>query len=133
MAYNAQVWGRKAWHFIHMVALSYPDSPTEENKKNYLNFFESLQDTLVCSVHIKENMQKNPPRLNSRKELFEWTVDIHNEVNRNKKEVISYQEAIKEIDKNSSQSSYDIAKGVLLSACVSTLLVIFSYKLAKRG
>jgi len=139
MGYSPTIWGRQAWHFIHMVALSYPDSPTEENKESYLKFFESLQQTLpcnVCGVHFKENMGKNPPRLGSRKELFEWTVDIHNKVNKkNQKRVLSYEDAIKEIDKNSKPSgltSYDIAKGVLVSAAVSTLLIFFSYNLAKR-
>ncbi len=140
MGYSPKIWGRQAWHFIHMVALSYPDNPTEEDKKNYLRFFQSLSHALpcpVCGEHFKQNMDKSPPRLDSRKELFEWTVDIHNEVNKmNQKKVLSYDQAIDELRKNSvtkpSWSDRDLAKALLTSAFLSTLLVLFSYNLVKR-
>ena len=37
MGFSPLIWGRQAWHFIHMVALTYPNNPTEADKKNYLN------------------------------------------------------------------------------------------------
>lgn len=140
MGYSPEVWGRQAWHFIHMVALSYPEQPTDEDKENYTRFLKSLEFALPCSIcgeHFRENMEKHPPRLNSRQQFFEWTVDIHNEVNRkNKKKVVSYSQAIDELKKNSvkggSWSDRDLAKGLLMSACISTLLVLFTYQLTKR-
>lgn len=140
MGYSPTVWGRQAWHFIHMVALSFPEEPTEEDKENYLKFLHSLEHALPCSIcgeHFKENMEKMPPRLSSKREFFEWTVDVHNEVNRlNKKKVISYNQAIDELKKNSIPgkpwNDRDLAKGLLMSAFLSTLLVVFSFQLAKR-
>ena len=140
MVYSPKFWGRQAWHFIHMVALSYPDNPTADDKKNYLRFLKSLPHALpcpVCGEHFKENMEKHPPRLNSRKDFFEWTVDMHNEVNKmQQKKVISYSEAIDELKKNSaskpSLSDRDLAKALLTSAFLSTLLVLFSYNITKR-
>lgn len=140
MGYNPSVWGRQAWHFIHMVALSYPENPSDDDKKHYLGFLNSLQYALpcpICGEHFRENMEKYPPRLDSKREFFEWTVDLHNAVNRmNKKKVISYDQAIDELKKNSIKgnpwSDRDLAKGLLMSAFLSTLLVVFSYKLANR-
>ena len=75
--------------------------------------------------------------MGSRRELFEWTVDMHNEVNkRNKKKVLSYDQAIDEIKKNSKKNPYwsdkDLAKALLTSAFLSSLLVFFSYTIAKK-
>jgi len=76
--------------------------------------------------------------MGSRKELFEWTVDMHNEVNkRNKKKILSYNQAIDELQKNSkknlaSWSDRDLAKALLTSAFLSSLLVFFSYTIAKK-
>ncbi len=53
-------------------------------KKDMYNFLKSLRTVLPCTV-CKENYSNHfnlyPPRLNSRKELFEWLVDLHNHVN----------------------------------------------------
>lgn len=140
MGYSPKIWGRQAWHFIHMVALSYPDKPGEEDRVNYLRFFQSLPHALpcpICGEHFRENMEKNPPRMDNRQELFKWTVDVHNEVNKmHRKRVLSYDEAIDEINKNSKKEKgwgdRDLAKALLTSAFLSTLLVVFSYNLTKK-
>lgn len=140
MGLSPKIWGRQAWHFIHMVALSYPESPTIEDRKNYMRFLNSLPLALpcpVCGEHFKEHMKKIPPRMGGRKEFFEWTVDMHNEVNKlHQKKIISYEEAIDELKKNSSQrvswTDKDLAKALLTSALLSTLLVLFSYNLVKK-
>ena len=123
-----------------MVALSYPEQPSVDDRKNYMRFLKSLPLTLpcpICGEHFKENMEKNPPRMSNRKEFFEWTVDMHNEVNKlNKKKVLSYEQAISEIQKNSKNSlawsDKDLAKALLTSAFLSSLLVFFSYTLTKK-
>ncbi len=140
MGYSPQMWGRQAWHFIHMVALSYPENPTKEDKKNYLKFFKSLEKTLpcpICSEHFRENMEKMPINLDNREGLFRWTVDVHNEVNKkNKKTIISYDKAIEEINKNAfpkiKEDEKVYQKALLLSASVSSLIVLFAYNLAKK-
>ena len=102
MGYNPKTWGKQAWHFIHMVALAFPDPPTESDKNNYKAFFDSLQNVLpcpICSEHLKQNMVKFPPIFDNREVLFNWTVDLHNMVNEaNNKPKISHQEAIRQIE-----------------------------------
>jgi len=104
MGIKPTYWGRQAWHFIHMVALSYPETPTETDKEKYLSFLQILEYVLpcpICGFHFNENMKKNPPRLESRQEFFNWTVDMHNEVNKsNGKSTLNYDEAFTEVQKN---------------------------------
>jgi len=83
---NPEEWGSEAWKFLHYVALVYPKNPSDEDKKNYKNFFYSLQHVLPCSKcseNYKEHLQKIPieEALNNNDTLFKWTIDIHNEVN----------------------------------------------------
>lgn len=83
---NPDVWGPHAWTFLHAVAHAYPDDPTETDKEHYTNLFLSLRYTLpcpTCQEHFRTVIQKYPIRLDSRRDLEEWVVDIHNEVNRN--------------------------------------------------
>ncbi len=120
-----------------MVALTYPNNPTEADKKNYLNFFKSLQDVLpcpICAEHFKEQMEQYPIRLENTESLFRWTVDIHNKINKeNNKNVLSYDEAIDEINKNSfPKNDNHFKKAILLSSSVSAMIVLFAYYLSKR-
>jgi hypothetical protein len=140
MGYNPSTWGRQAWHFIHMVALSYPpkEALNEEVKEKYYKFFESLGYTLpcpYCSQHFREKFQKNPPPMESREELFEWTVDIHNSVNRdNGKRELTYQEAKRQIFKNAENKSNDyMIYGVAVSVSLITMICLFGYSMRKKG
>jgi hypothetical protein len=116
-------WGRQAWHFIHFVAYNYPLEPTEGDKVVYMNFLKSLSKVLpcpICGVHFERHMKEMPPRLDNRKEFFEWTIDMHNEVNKmNGKPILSYDEAIIQLKKNSrvvnGEENFDLsAKAHLL-------------------
>lgn len=81
-----EVWGPFFWHAIHIVALGYPQEPTYGDKKSAKEFFESLQLLIpcpVCSKHYTSHLAKLPisASLDSRTDLFRWTIDLHNEVN----------------------------------------------------
>ena len=95
------LWGPGAWKFIHYIALAYPENPSTKEKENYKNFFMNLQNVLPCqncSEHYGKNLQKYSldQALNNSQSLFRWTVDIHNEVNKDlNKKIYSYEEAFK--------------------------------------
>jgi len=81
-----EVWGPFFWHTIHVAALGYSQEPNYSEKKAMKEFFESLQILIPCPIcrdHYKSHMAKMPigPSLDNRKDLFRWTVDLHNEVN----------------------------------------------------
>ena len=113
-------WGKQGWHFIHCVALSYPASPTEIDKQNYLAFFKSLENVLPCSScadNFRKKMEKNPPDLKNSITLFKWTVDIHNSINaENGKKEISPEEALEKI--TYKFSTFQIAASVSIAMLI---------------
>jgi hypothetical protein len=75
------------WRALHYIALGYPRSPSAQDKANYRRFYTSLSDVLPCrscannySRHLEE--VKIDPHLDSPLSLFDWTVDMHNVVNK---------------------------------------------------
>ena len=132
MGLNPNTWGSQAWHFIHAVALTYPNEPTEQDKENYNKFFYSLPDVLPCpscGINFLEKLDKNPPALESQETLWKWTVDVHNQVNeKNGKPILSYDEAFSEFVKNSKTESVSKAQNSelleLFAASAISLLVI---------
>ena len=80
-------WGEYIWHTIHFVSLGYPRNPSNIDKKNYKIFYENLKNVIPCdecSKHLEETLKKIEINnfLSSREKLFEWTVLLHNEVNK---------------------------------------------------
>ena len=130
MGVSPKHWGREGWKFIHWVALTYPHKPTDKDKKNYLRFFESLQDVLpcpICAQHFKQNMKKYPPRFDSSSDLFEWTVDMHNAVNEsNGKKKISYESALKKVSKKKENEMLKDSF-VITSALAAFVLIISQF------
>jgi FAD-linked sulfhydryl oxidase len=106
MGYSPTLWGRQAWHFIHFIALNYPEKPKERDKKLYTDFLNALPHVLpcpICGSHFMDFMALNQPKLNNKYDFFKWTVDAHNDVNkRYNKKVISYEEAWNEVWKNAT-------------------------------
>jgi len=87
MQFSPTVWGPFFWHTIHIAALGYPKEPTYTEKRAAKEFFESLQFMIPCGVcreHYSKHLQANPIStfLDRRQDLFRWTIDIHNEVNK---------------------------------------------------
>ena len=107
MVITQKTWGPYGWKFIHMVALAYPNNPTNEDKENYKTFFTILGNILPCQLcadHYKQNLIKFPLTdyiLSSRDTVLKWTIDIHNEVNKSiGKKILDYDEAITLIKNN---------------------------------
>lgn len=81
-----EVWGPFFWHTIHIVALGYPQEPNYSDKKAIKEFFESLQHLIPCPIcrqHYTSHLAKMPisASIDSRSDLFRWTIELHNEVN----------------------------------------------------
>ena len=134
MGLSPKLWGREGWRFIHFVAVTYQPS----KKEDYLRFFENLPEILpcpICGQHFKENMQKMPPRMGSNKDLFEWSVDMHNLVNKeNGKRTFTYDEAYDEMfpEENRGYIMSDFTNGILLSTAALGILVFLTSKIYKK-
>jgi hypothetical protein len=85
---DPNVWGKYMWTTLHFVALGYPDDPNEKHKQNFYNFYSNIYQVLPCKQcghHLEETLQKTPlypKHLVNKTELFKWTVDLHNIVNK---------------------------------------------------
>ncbi|NBR60075.1 MAG: hypothetical protein EBT86_00225 [Actinobacteria bacterium] len=95
------VWGPIFWHTIHIIALGYPiQEPPYQIKRAAKDFYESLASLIPCPVcreHYAKHLSENPisPSLDKRADLFRWTVNLHNVVNKSLgKPQISENEAI---------------------------------------
>lgn len=105
MGLDPNIWGPKGWFFLHSIALTYPPNPTDEDKKNYKVFFETLGGVLPCldcQNHYKKNIKKLPidDNLENNKKLNRWLVEIHNEVNKSTgKPLVNYNEYIENYKK----------------------------------
>jgi len=94
------IWGPPLWHSLHTISFNYPIIPTEEQKQQYFNFFNSLQGILPCK-YCRENLAKNYQVLplnisvfKSRKTLSKYIYDLHELVNKmlDKKSGLSYED-----------------------------------------
>jgi len=84
---NKENWGPHLWYSMHFIALGFPNESSSIDKKNYKNFYINLPNIIPCeecSKHLIKNLNEYPidNYLDSRQRLFEWTVIIHNEVNK---------------------------------------------------
>ena len=98
MSIPPAVWGPFFWHTIHLAALGYSNSPTLPEKRAAKEFYESLQYMIpcpICKTHYAEFLKQYPltPSLDSRADLFRWTVQVHNAVNESLGKPSNYTEA----------------------------------------
>ncbi len=84
-------WGPHLWNSLHIIALGYPEtSPSWQQRFNYKSHFTNFGNILPCikcSINFKRHMDELPidGYLDSRAKLFEWTVLLHNIVNKESK------------------------------------------------
>ena len=94
MGIEPRLFGPSFWGAIHYAALGAPEVLDENHKLIYMNFYKSLPQILpciTCGEHFAELLHEIPinPFLNTSVRLFEWTVIVHNVVNKrlNKPEI----------------------------------------------
>jgi hypothetical protein len=149
-----EVWGPFFWHTIHIVALGYPQEPNYSDKKAVKEFFESLQHLIPCPIcrqHYTSHLAKLPisASIDSRSDLFRWTIELHNEVNEmlgkrkyTETEVIQYYTRLGARGKTPVVSAQDfmeadqqaMLKGALVGVGVSVVLgTILWFSLPKNN
>lgn len=89
-------WQPLTWIIFHIFALNYK----EEYREHYIIFFNSFKIIVPCSI-CREHYIKNTNKQNmsiehniNSENIFNWTVDLHNNVNsKNSKKIWNYDEA----------------------------------------
>ena len=81
-----KTWGPSLWRAIHFVALGYPSEPTGSDVAAYGDFFRSLGAVIPCDTcknnYVRHLAELPPDPYLASGSLFEWTVAMHNVVNR---------------------------------------------------
>lgn len=95
-----KIWGKYFWTTLHVIALGYPDQPSETDKTNYKTFYTTFWKVIPCQKcadNYIRHLDELPPieeHLTDSNALFKWTVDLHNVVNKELgKRTYSYKEA----------------------------------------
>ena len=94
--FNPNIWGPKGWFFIDTIILSYPNNPTELEKKQYRNFFYSFPVILPCKkcrIHFNEYIEQNPLNdeiLSSKDNIIKWILQSHNNIRKTQISIEDY-------------------------------------------
>lgn len=129
-----QLWGPHLWKSIHYIALGYPTTPREEDKMNYNLFYSNLWKyipCMKCALNYKRHLDELPidSFLTSNIKLFEWTVNLHNIVNRELgKPIMSKEDAWKVYTVHPKE--YMTSKIVV--GIIAVLIVCFALFLTKK-
>ena len=132
---NNNIWGPPAWTFLHTVTYNYPENPTEDDKRNFYNFFDSLQHVLPCEkckAHYKQNIKKYDLKnnLGSRQELVKWLIDLHNDINKdNGKPVWSYSEVYNKYQNMYKSGSFMNKVLIFVILCIVLILIFFLFNI----
>jgi hypothetical protein len=84
--FDATIWGKHYWFFLHTVAQTYPVYPNDVTKRKYhdliMNFPLFIPDEKMGN-RFSELLDKYPvtPYLSNRESFIYWMIFIHNRVN----------------------------------------------------
>ena len=85
---NPNIWGPYLWFFIHTLCLEYSDNPNENDRRKIKQFFLNLGTIIPCeqcSEHYSQNLSSISNidnALTDSNSLFNWSVELHNSVNK---------------------------------------------------
>ena len=131
-----KAWGSSAWTFGHCVTYGYPNEPSEDQKKDYQNFFLSFGKVLPChycrnsyqKMITEGNTKLSDDVMLNRRSLTEWFYNIHEAVNH--KLNMDYGMTLEEVDhKYESLRSQCSKSAPTVSGCMTPLeQKAFSFK-----
>ena len=108
------LWGPLGWMALHSASINYPDNPSQVEKQICSRFLDLFTETISCNIcksHFLRMLQTykviHPEYLNSKQDLFLFTVRAHNTVNKriDKPTVKSVSEALKTLQQATSLTS----------------------------
>lgn len=98
--FATSIWGPTWWHCLHTMSFNYPIHPTEEDKKHYKDYINSLIYVLPCGkcrTNLENNLKKSPLtdyHLESRERFSKYIFNLHETVNKmlKKKSGLTYKD-----------------------------------------
>jgi hypothetical protein len=119
MGIDPTIWGSKMWTMIHLICLQAPETIDTNVRNAYYTFFTMMPYVLPCDKcreHWIEHVREHPLEqvMDTRDDLFRWSVDMHNLVNKSLgKPDVSYEVAL--------EHWKNISRGIIpTSQCIDT-------------
>ncbi|KAJ2827541.1 Flavin-linked sulfhydryl oxidase of the mitochondrial IMS [Coemansia erecta] len=81
---DSQVLGRATWTFLHTMAAYYPekaDVAQQDMMRSLLGSFSHFYPCGRCASHLRAEMARHPPPVDTRTALSQWMCRTHNKVN----------------------------------------------------
>mmetsp|Transcript_14485 Transcript_14485/g.31493 ORF Transcript_14485/g.31493 Transcript_14485/m.31493 type:complete len:156 (+) Transcript_14485:66-533(+) len=75
--------GRAAWRYLHSMAASFPEEPTEreqEDAQAWMASFVQFYPCQHCASDFVDIIEEAPPRTGSRDDYAVWWCEAHNKV-----------------------------------------------------
>ncbi|KAJ2489078.1 Flavin-linked sulfhydryl oxidase of the mitochondrial IMS [Coemansia sp. RSA 2050] len=81
---DSQVLGRATWTFLHTMAAYYPEKANQKQQSmmtSLLSSFSHFYPCGRCASHLRQEMARSPPAVDTRQNLSLWLCQTHNKVN----------------------------------------------------
>lgn len=81
---NSTQLGRGSWDLLHSMAAWYPDMPCSDDQTSMLQFinsFAKFYPCTYCAEDFRRNLERIPPKVESREGFCLWMCRQHNVVN----------------------------------------------------
>jgi len=131
---NPKIWGPYFWETFHFTAFGYPDSPNENDKIVYKQFYELFIKVLPCdkcSISSQDlfNEDDIDPFLESKEDLIKWTYNFHKKVNNKlNKDSPTFEEFVSNFkNRKDSYSFYNIMLIIILIILIIIGILIFTH------
>jgi hypothetical protein len=139
---DPRVWGPHYWHFLHTIALTYPNNPNAITKKKYYEFINSLPlflpiESMSSDFSKLLNLYPVQPYLDNRESFVKWVWFIHNKINEKLEKpkislndfYVNYYEQYKSIDEKIKQTS-KMKQKIIYTSIVVTIggLIYYLYE-----
>lgn len=82
---DADTLGRATWTFLHTLAATHPEKPSETEKARLARFmkdFSEIYPCAPCAESFRDIMKRNPVETDSGSAFSKWMCVAHNEVNK---------------------------------------------------
>ncbi len=80
-----EFFGPSLWKVMHAVSFNFPENPSDEQRRDYIDFFSSLGPVIPCpscGMHYRKYVKENPIEADDRNKLAKWVYDLHDDVNK---------------------------------------------------
>lgn len=78
------IFGPILWDGLHLMAFSYPDTPSKQRQESFQDMLKNMAENLPCpgcSLHFGKYLEQHPCQTESKDKLKKWLHKFHNTVN----------------------------------------------------